>query len=196
MFKALDLGRGNKELAMNSVTMVESWFNLLPMNLTVDLYQDILPKLSDYLYVDDDSKAAAKKQKSKEAETFQVLEMLKTGNEVNIERRDIALKVLDLLGKIGGHAHSIINNDQNKLNEKENFIKWDPEKRLKFTIPLYTKKIDIYFDAVLPKLVDLAQNSGDRETRVAACEFLHALVIYMIGKNATQPKMGRHRNQE
>lgn len=82
--------------------------------------------------------------------------MLKTGNEVNIERKDIALKVLDLLGKIGGHAHSIINNDQNKVIEKENFIKWDPEKRLKFTIPLYTKKIDIYFDAVLPKLVDLA----------------------------------------
>ena len=40
--------------------------------------------------------------------------------------------------------------------EKENFIKWDPEKRIKFTIPLFTKKIDIYFDSSLPKLVDLA----------------------------------------
>jgi hypothetical protein len=82
--------------------------------------------------------------------------MLKSGNEVNIDRKDIATKVLDLLGKIGGHAHSIINNEQNKIHEKENFIKWDPEKRLKFTIPLYTKKVDIYFDSCLPKLVDLA----------------------------------------
>lgn len=71
------------------------------------------------------------------------------------------------------------------MHEKENFIKWDPEKRLKFTVPLYTKKIDIYFDSCLPRLVDLALNATDRETRIASCEFLHALIIYMIGQNAT-----------
>lgn len=117
--------------------------------------------------------------------------MLKSGNDnIVIERRDIASKVLDLLGKIGGHAHSIINNEQTREHEKENFIKWDPEKRLKFTVPLYTTKVDIYLDACLPKLVDLALNAHDRETRLAACEFLHSLLIYMIGKNATQPKAG------
>lgn len=110
--------------------------------------------------------------------------MLKSGNDIKIERKDLAYKILDLLGKIGGHAHNIINNEQNKRIEKENFIKWDPEKRIKFTIPLYTKKIDIYFDSSLPKLVDLAQNSTERETRIASCEFLHALILYMIGKNA------------
>ena len=89
-------------------------------------------------------------------ESYYYQEMLKSGNEVRIDRKDIAYKVLDVLGKIGGNAHSIINNEQTKLHEKENFIKWDPEKRLKFTIPLYAKKIDIYFDAILPKLVDLA----------------------------------------
>jgi hypothetical protein len=32
--------------------------------------------------------------------------MLKSGNDNKIiERKDIATKVLDLLGKIGGHAH-------------------------------------------------------------------------------------------
>ncbi len=112
--------------------------------------------------------------------------MLKSANDnVTIDRKDIAFKVLNLLGKIGGHAHSIINNEQTKLHEKENFIKWDPERRLKFTVPLYTKKVDIYFDSCLPKLVDLAINALERETRIAACEFLHALMIYMIGKNAT-----------
>lgn len=111
-----------------------------------------------------------------------------------IERKDIANKVLDLLGKLGGHAHSIINNDQTRTHEKENFIKWDPERRLKFTVPLYTTKIDIYLDACLPKVVDLASNALDRETRLAACEFLHSLLIYMIGKNATLPKIGRNRD--
>lgn len=122
--------------------------------------------------------------------------MLKSGiDNVVIERKDIANKVLNLLGKLGGHAHSIINNAQTKLHEKEHFIKWDPERRLKFTVPLFTTKVDIYFDSCLPKLVDLALNAIDRETRIAACEFLHALMIYMIGKNATQPKVGgRNKN--
>lgn len=49
MFKALDIGRTNNSLAMNSITMLEQWFNLLPMNVTIELYNDILPKLSDFL---------------------------------------------------------------------------------------------------------------------------------------------------
>lgn len=112
--------------------------------------------------------------------------MLKSGNDnEQVDRKMVASKVLNLLGKIGGFSHSIINNEQTKLNEKEHFIKWDPERRLKFTMPLYNKKVDIYLDSCLPKLVDLAIHAIDRETRVAACEFLHALMIYMIGKNAT-----------
>jgi DNA-dependent protein kinase catalytic subunit len=92
-----------------------------------------------------------------------------------------------LLGKIGGHAHQIINNELAKKHDKENFIRWDPEKRLLFTLPLHNKKIDIYLDSCLPRIVDLAQNSSDKETRIAACELLHALIIFMIGKSATKP---------
>jgi hypothetical protein len=94
--------------------------------------------------------------KKENAESFFLLEMLKSGNEIKVDRKDISYKVLDLLGKIGGHAHNIINNEQTKLVERENFIKWDPEKKIKFTIPLYNKKIDIYFDSCLPRLIDLA----------------------------------------
>lgn len=38
--------------------------------------------------------------------------MLKSNDDnEHFDRKDIATKVLDLLGKIGGHAHSIINNE-------------------------------------------------------------------------------------
>jgi DNA-dependent protein kinase catalytic subunit len=116
------------------------------------------------------------------------------GKEIN--RIEIANKVLDLLGKIGGHAHQIINNDLAKKHAKENFIRWDPEKRIKFTIPLNTRKVDIYLDSCLPRIVDLAQNSTDKETRIAACELLHALIIFMIGKSATKPKGKKAKNQD
>jgi hypothetical protein len=82
------------------------------MNVTVDLYRDILPKLSDFLHIEDE-KASRRVQKSmKNQDDFQLQEMMKTGNDtVQVERKDIAFKVLDLLGKIGGHAHQIINNE-------------------------------------------------------------------------------------
>jgi DNA-dependent protein kinase catalytic subunit len=31
----------------------------------------------------------------------------------------------------------------------------------------------------------MASTSNDQETRIAACEFLHATIIYMIGTSAT-----------
>lgn len=95
--------------------------------------------------------------------------------------------MLDLLGKIGGHAHSIINNELTKKHDTENYIRWDSEKRLKLCLPLSNKKIDIYLDSCLPRIIDLAQNSSEKKTRIAACELLHALVLYMIGKSATRP---------
>ena len=102
---------------------------------------------------------------------------------------EIAYKVLDLLGKIGGHAHSIISNELTKKHDKENFIRWDSEKRLKFDLPLANDQtIDIYLDSCLPRIIDLAQNSPKKKTRIAACELLHGLILYMIGKSATKPQ--------
>ena len=44
--------------------MLEKWFNTLPMNSTVELYRDILPRLSDFLHIDDD-KQYRKAQKAR-----------------------------------------------------------------------------------------------------------------------------------
>jgi len=39
-------------------------------------------------------------------------------------------------------------------------------------------------DSFLPRVVELATLSSNRQTKIAACELLHALVIYMIGREA------------
>ncbi len=55
MLKALNVGNTkSSHLAMNSVTMLEQWFNALPMDSTVELYRDILPRLSDFLHMEDE----------------------------------------------------------------------------------------------------------------------------------------------
>ena len=183
MLKALELGHINNSIAMTCVSMLEQWFNRLPPNTTVKLYQEILPKLSEFLNIESE-------QLNHHPEYFhqQVLQKETEFGRAKISRKDIANKVLDLLGKIGGFAHNIINNELSKKHDKENFIRWDPEKRLKFSLPLYNRKIDVYLDSCLPRIVDLAQNSTRKEIRIAACEFLHSLIILMIGKNVQKPK--------
>jgi murein L,D-transpeptidase YafK len=107
MLKALQIGHAHSnQLAMNSIMMLEQWFNALPMTMTVDLYKDILPKLSDFLHIEDEKTQKKAAKAGKTNEDFQFQEMLKSGNDNSqIDRKDIASKVLDLLGKIGGHAH-------------------------------------------------------------------------------------------
>lgn len=36
----------------------------------------------------------------------------------------------------------------------------------------------------MPRILEMSSGSNDKETRIAACEFLHALLIYMIGVSA------------
>jgi len=134
MLKALDLGRNDNKLAMTAILMLEEWIKALPFSISMELYKDILPKLSPYLQID-----VGKRQKHKGTAESYFAELLKAGNEVQYDRHDIANKVLDLLGNIGGFAHNIINNEESKAHEKENYIKWDPERRLLFQLPLYSK---------------------------------------------------------
>ena len=52
MLKALEIGHINNTIAMTCIKMLEELFNALPPKITVELYSEILPKLSNYL-VDD-----------------------------------------------------------------------------------------------------------------------------------------------
>ena len=52
MLKALELGLTDNTIAMTCITMLEQWFNRLLPNTTVKLYQEILPKLSEFLNIE------------------------------------------------------------------------------------------------------------------------------------------------
>ena len=136
--------------------MLEQWFNALPVQATAVLYSDVVPMLSDFLAIEQKQATPMMSEEDKVEEHYFFQDTIRDSKDEKVDRKDIASKVLDLLGKIGGHAHSIINNDLTKKHNKENFIRWDPEKRLKFTVPLHTAKIDVYLDSCLPRIVDLA----------------------------------------
>ena len=45
----------------------------------------------------------------------------------------------------------------------------------------------LLLDPFLPRIVELATSSSDRQTKVAACELLHSMVLYMLGRSVQQP---------
>lgn len=49
-----------------------------------------------------------------------------------------------------------------------------------------------FSDPFLPRIVELATKSGDRQTKVAACELLHSLILLCVGRSATQPARERY----
>ena len=94
-------------------------------------------------------------------------------------------KVLVLLGRIGGDNRFVVGDAASTLSKS---IAWDTQEHLALKLPLGSVKHDIKLDSILPQVVELALNSSDRQTKVAACELLHSLVVYMVG---AQGKLGK-----
>lgn len=42
----------------------------------------------------------------------------------------------------------------------------------------------LILDIFLPRIVDLALHSSDRQSKITACELLQSIMLYMIGKSA------------
>lgn len=43
-----------------------------------------------------------------------------------------------------------------------------------------------FLDSYLVRVVELALTSSNRQTKVVACEFLHALILYMLGVSVSK----------
>lgn len=55
MIKALVLSQLNNRMALTCINTLEKWFNALPVSLVAQLYADVLPKLSDFLHLEQSS---------------------------------------------------------------------------------------------------------------------------------------------
>ncbi|ELV09918.1 DNA-dependent protein kinase catalytic subunit [Tupaia chinensis] len=69
-------------------------------------------------------------------------------------------------------------------------VAWDTERRLRFAVPFRDMKPAIYLDTFLPRVTELALSASDRQTKIAACELLHSMVMFMLGKATQMPEPG------
>ncbi|KAJ3092198.1 hypothetical protein HK102_009852 [Quaeritorhiza haematococci] len=199
---ALKLGLSYPPLANVALDALESWMAAMPYNAIRSSMKEILPGLSDYLLLDvDDGLELPSKNEGEGRKGMTVgftpismhLAAMKKRKvdptlvlpSESVLLRELQYRILNFLGGMGGDNRLMLEIDS---SDKERLLAWDTEKHMLFTVPYRELNAEIVLDDFLPRVVDLAENSPDRKTKVAACELLHAFVVYMIGKSAHRAK--------
>ncbi|XP_029384585.1 DNA-dependent protein kinase catalytic subunit isoform X2 [Echeneis naucrates] len=192
---ALKLGLSHFPLANAALDALENWSSNIPLETMQPCYNNILPLLDRYLKTtssnstDDSNWEVISSVSSRGDKGFSrvMTRLLKQSKYLPTEDAPLVivrLRVVKLLGHLGGKLNRNLVTAVSSEETMKNFVAWDSEKRLSFAVPFLDMKPIIYLDPFLPRISELALSTSDRQTKVAACELLHSLVVYMIGKSA------------
>ena len=209
MTVALQLGLSYTPLAETAVNALERWIATLPGSVLQPHLPAILPGLEAYLVSrasvdsDDTGGFAAERRRRVRAKAAAAAARRRgaraaaaagggSGNAVEITHR-----VVEVLGKMGGQYSSSLADADRQVGEDAAdaaWLSWDYKKHLGYRVPFEGGLlVNMPLDGLLPRITQLAQHSNDRQVKIAACEVLHSLVIYMTGKTAetNTRKLGR-----
>jgi DNA-dependent protein kinase catalytic subunit len=99
--------------------------------------------------------------------------------------RELQYRILRLLGSLDGqHRRLVMANASDSVSAE---LPTSANAVIMFDIPLQNSKATIALDGLLGRVFELAMSSTSQQTRTAACEFVHSVVIYVVGKDATSP---------
>ncbi|XP_036359180.1 DNA-dependent protein kinase catalytic subunit isoform X2 [Octopus sinensis] len=172
---SLSIGSTYLPLANAAMDTLEYWSETLSQDALKTVYSQVLPHLDPFIKTSerdsDDIDLTNIDQKKKRY-------FLDPDSELS----KIKYRIAKYLGNIGGNFNKdlLANSDQDVLKHA---VAWDTKKHLKFDLPFADMKPTIYLDPFLPPILELATKSSDRQTKVAACEFLHSAVLYSLGKS-------------
>eukprot|EP01080_Neovahlkampfia_damariscottae_P000233 gene233-4479_t len=184
--KCFESGMSYLPLADLALNTLNYWFTEIDSKEVKKCLPIFASSMSDYLKV----KGNEKNEENVRTSTARKRTIITFQNDQNssnseeITLKSIQRRIVQFFGKIGGDSMILLDSSTN--NDK--YMSWDTTKHVKFPLPFRDVKPDVFFDSILPRLIELAEKSSDRKTKVAACEFLHSIVNYMIGRNAFSPK--------
>jgi DNA-dependent protein kinase catalytic subunit len=182
-------------VAENALNSLEYWFSNINLDKLKPYYPAILNKFDDYLQINrlgslDETRVEEKiltlklnyKGRGRKKLPVKIFE-----KNINSENSDlyeqIQVRILKILGQLAGEmSHCLFD-----TNLTDQIISWDVMQHLKFYVPFVDMKPAIYFDKFLPRIIYLSLSSANRQTKVNACELLHSIVVYMIGKSVADP---------
>uniref|UniRef100_A0A803VTB7 DNA-dependent protein kinase catalytic subunit n=1 Tax=Ficedula albicollis TaxID=59894 RepID=A0A803VTB7_FICAL len=196
---AFKLGLSCTPMADLGLDALEDWSAHIPRHMMQPYYKDVLPLLDGYLKSSTSTvesqnnwevrKLSQAAQKGRSKVVIQRIRKAKTfsvDNSPSLEA--VRTRVARLLGSLGGQINHNLITATSAEEMMKKCVSWDTEKRLSFAVPFADMKPVIYLDLFLPHVTELALSASDRQTKVAACELLHGIVTYMLGKASQMPE--------
>ncbi|XP_039189656.1 DNA-dependent protein kinase catalytic subunit isoform X1 [Crotalus tigris] len=196
---AFKLGLSYTPMADVALDALEDWSAHIPRYTIQPYYKDIVPCLDGYLKT---SASAGESQNNWEVKKLSkaiqkgmnkvVIQHLKKSKNLELEEdpslEAVKARVVRLLGTLGGQINRYLITAASAEEKMKKFVSWDIEKRLNFAVPFADMKPVIYLDLFLPRVTELALCASDRQTKVAACELLHSILMFMLGKASQIPE--------
>ncbi|XP_036194617.1 DNA-dependent protein kinase catalytic subunit [Myotis myotis] len=193
---AFKLGLSYPPLAEAGLRALEEWSAYIRKQVIQPYYKDILPSLDGYLKTSalsgenkNNWEVSALSRAAQKGFNKVVLKHLKNTKNIlsneALSLEEIRIRVVQMLGTLGGQVSKNLVTAASSDEMMKKYVAWDREKRLSFSVPFMDMKPVIYLDIFLPRVTELALSASDRQTKVAACELLHSMVMFMLGK-ATQ----------
>ncbi|CAF0815340.1 unnamed protein product [Brachionus calyciflorus] len=189
--QSLDLGVNYLKITDTALNSLEYWLKNLPLEHIKPYYHLILDKFDNYLQANNNQNDLDSQEKvillnltyrGKGRKRLPVKLFDKMSQSSDLYEQ-IQLRILKILGQLSADmSHSV-----HKINT-EDITSWDTVQHLKFYVPFTDIKPAIYFDRFLPRVIHLALNSPNRQTKINSCELLHAIVIFTIGKSVSDPE--------
>uniref|UniRef100_A0A663E490 DNA-dependent protein kinase catalytic subunit n=1 Tax=Aquila chrysaetos chrysaetos TaxID=223781 RepID=A0A663E490_AQUCH len=169
---AFKLGLSCTPMADLGLDALEDWSAHIPRHIMQPYYKDVLPLLDGYL------------KNSTSTGTYSYFYIEDDSSSLGAVRTRVAR----LLGSLGGQINHNLITASSAEEMMKKCVSWDTEKRLSFAVPFADMKPVIYLDLFLPHVTELALSASDRQTKVAACELLHGIVTYMLGRASQMPE--------
>nr|XP_012645481.1 DNA-dependent protein kinase catalytic subunit isoform X3 [Microcebus murinus] len=196
---AFKLGLSYAPLAEVGLNALEEWTVYIHKRVIQPYYKDILPCLDGYLKTSafsDETKnnceVSALSRAAQKGFNKIVLKHLKRTKNISsneaLSLEEIRIRVVQMLGSLGGQINKNLVTAASSDEMMKKCVAWDREKRLSFAVPFREMKPVIYLDVFLPRVTELALSASDRQTKVAACELLHSMVMFMLGKGTQMPE--------
>lgn len=177
---AFNIGLSEFEVACTALNTLEKWTSYLDSQYTNEFLQEIVPLLEPYLHSGESSVEFL--QDIIKTERKVIKRIILIDDENTLER--FQTRVLLFIASLDT---DIIMNFLYKRSMNTGAT-WDKKDLLKYSLTFPETKVDIYFDKILPRLILLAQSSGDRRTKIIACEVLHSVVSFVLGKTKGDPE--------
>ncbi|XP_043248597.1 DNA-dependent protein kinase catalytic subunit-like [Colletes gigas] len=171
---AFTVGLSDFEVACTALNALESWTNHLDNQRTNGLLREVIPLLEPYLHSEESSMELL--QDLIKTERKVIKRIMLRDDENTLER--FQMRVLLFIASLDT---DIIQDFVHKRS-MDIGATWGKKDLLKYSLVLPDTEVNINFDKILPRLILLAQHSGDRRTKIVACEALHSVTAYFLGK--------------